>query len=33
VSRRNQDGATALTWARRGGSIDIETMLKRRGAQ
>jgi ankyrin repeat protein len=33
VNHRNQDGATALMWARRAGSQDVESMLKRRGAQ
>jgi ankyrin repeat protein len=33
VNRRNQDGATALSWARRGGFQAIEAALLRRGAR
>ena len=33
LNRRNQDGATALSWARRGGFEAIEATLRRRGAR
>jgi len=33
VNHRNQDGATALSWAKRGNEVDLEKELRRAGAR
>ena len=33
INHRNQDGATALSWAKRGNETDLEKELRRAGAK